>query len=223
MSDGAFHGGPHLTEGDIKLGLTEAEVAAREPFEWHRLDSVNADIAQVGHGRKIGEKVGQAGGSEGVRVVSGAMDRYRSDCDECTVESRGYLEIHAGKPYLGREQIRNVMPVPRWTDSARRAVGLRKVSLVPVHLDAGPWTAPGQAEATGWPTAPTSPTSRSTSAQSQRTAQVEPGPERSRQHIHAAQWPSAAPNAGTPQAKAGFDTVKVTDSIPVSPLPKRPG
>ncbi len=45
VSDGAFHGSPHLAEGGVELDLAEVEAAARESFEGHRFDSVDADIA----------------------------------------------------------------------------------------------------------------------------------------------------------------------------------
>ena len=45
-----------------------------ESFERHGVDAVNADVAQMGDGWTIGEKVGQTGRDEGVGVVAGAVD-----------------------------------------------------------------------------------------------------------------------------------------------------
>jgi hypothetical protein len=50
---------------------------------------------------------------QGVGVVSGAMDRNRSNRNEVAVEGSGDREVHASKPDLGRVQIRDVVPVPR--------------------------------------------------------------------------------------------------------------
>jgi transposase InsO family protein len=80
--------------------------------------AVHTDIAEIGLRHEIGEQAGQAGGSERVRVVSGAVDRTRSHRDEIAVQSRGDLKVHAGEPDRRRVQVRDRLPVPRRTHGA---------------------------------------------------------------------------------------------------------
>lgn len=64
---------PHRAEGGVEFELTGVELIALRFLEGHRVDAVDTDIAEIGHRHEISEQAGQAGGSERVRVVSGAV------------------------------------------------------------------------------------------------------------------------------------------------------
>jgi hypothetical protein len=94
------------------------EISTGRFLERHDINSVDPDVAEIGHGRMVGEDLGEAGRGERVGVVSGAVHRPRPDRDQGTVEGRGDLQVDARVADLRREQVRHVVPVPGGTDRA---------------------------------------------------------------------------------------------------------
>src|SRR4051794_41921862 len=68
-----FDGGTGLAQRGVELNLAGAEVDAGESLVRDGVDSLDADVAQIGHRRVAGENLGQPGCGEGVRVVAGAV------------------------------------------------------------------------------------------------------------------------------------------------------
>lgn len=68
-----------VVESGVELDLAGIEIATGESFERHGVDALNTDVAQIGDGRTLGEKVGQTGRDEGVGAGAGAVDRNRWD------------------------------------------------------------------------------------------------------------------------------------------------
>src|SRR3954451_2869925 len=66
-----FDGGPDLAQRRVELDLVGVEVDAGESLVRDGVDSLDADIAQIGHRGVVGESLGQPGCGEGVRVVAG--------------------------------------------------------------------------------------------------------------------------------------------------------
>src|SRR3954452_7828529 len=65
------------------------------------VDSLDTDVAQIGHRGVVGESLGQPGCFEGVRVVAGALHRDRADRGELAVEGGRDLQVHARISGLG--------------------------------------------------------------------------------------------------------------------------
>src|SRR5215218_10993079 len=107
-----FDGGTGLAQRGVELNLAGAEVDAGESLVRDGVDSLDADVAQIGHRRVAGENLGQPGCGEGVRVVAGAVHRDRADSSKLAVEGGRDLQVHAGVSGLGGEQVRHVTPVP---------------------------------------------------------------------------------------------------------------
>src|SRR4051794_24279384 len=79
VRDGMFDGGPDLAQRRVERDLVVVEVDAGESLVRDGVDSLDADVAQIGHRRVIGESLGQAGCGDGVRVMAGAVHRDRAD------------------------------------------------------------------------------------------------------------------------------------------------
>ena len=86
-----FDGGADLAQRGVELDLAGAEVDAGESLVPDGVDSLDADVAQIGHRGVAGEHLGQPGRGEGVPVVAGAVHRDRAD--------RGELAVAGGRDY----------------------------------------------------------------------------------------------------------------------------
>ena len=100
VRDGMFDGGADLAQRRVELDLVGVEVDAGESLVRDGVDSLDADVAQIGQRGVVGEDLGQAGCGEGVRVVAGAVHRDRANRGEVAVEGGRDLQVHAGYPAL---------------------------------------------------------------------------------------------------------------------------
>jgi hypothetical protein len=84
-----------LAECAVELPSTRMEISTEGFLERHDINPIDSDVTEIGHGRMVGEHLGESGRGERVSVVSGAVHRPRPDRDQGTVKGRGDLQVDA--------------------------------------------------------------------------------------------------------------------------------
>ena len=90
-----------FAQRSVEFGLSGGEIDTGQSFDRDELDARDTDIAQIGRCGEIGEQDFQARGAEGMGVVTGAVDRSRTDSGQSPVQRGSNLDIHPRIAGLG--------------------------------------------------------------------------------------------------------------------------
>src|SRR5919108_4818548 len=118
MGDGSLDSSPNPAEGSIELHLAVAEITSCTPLERNHVNTFDADIPQIACGVNIFEGRLQAGGFEGIRIMTCTVNSKGPHGGEPPVQRRSDLNIHSSHVLFLGEQIRDVPPVPGGCDRA---------------------------------------------------------------------------------------------------------